>query len=57
MKRVLVGVKSTQRDADGKDTVIEMVSPGEYHEKMIQNILCIVKPNYLVWMVPIQRLN
>lgn len=33
MKRVLVGVKSTQRDADGKDTVIEMVSPGEYHEK------------------------
>ena len=33
MKRVLVGVKSIQRDADGQDTVIEMVSPGEYHEK------------------------
>ena len=33
MKRVLVGVKSIQRDADGHDTVIEMVSPGEYHEK------------------------
>lgn len=57
MKRVLVGVKSIQRDADGHDTVIEMVSPGEYHEKMIQNILCIMKPNYPEWKAPIQRLS
>lgn len=57
MKRVLVGVKSTQRDADGKDTVIEMVSPGEYHEKMIQNILCIMKRNYPAWKGPIRRLS
>lgn len=57
MKRVLVGVKSTQRDADGKDTVIEMVSPGEYHEKNDTKYIMYSEPNYLVWMVPIQRLN
>ena len=33
MRRVLVGLKSIQRDASGKDTVVELVSPGEYHEK------------------------
>lgn len=33
MKRVLVGLKSIQRDASGKDTVVELLSPGEYHEK------------------------
>lgn len=57
MKRVLVGVKSIQRDADGQDTVIEMVSPGEYHEKTIQNILCIMKLNYPVWKGHTQQLS
>ena len=28
MKRVLVSVKSVQRDMDGKDTVVELISPG-----------------------------
>ncbi len=27
MKRVLVSVKSVQRDMDGKDTVVELISP------------------------------
>ena len=33
MKRVLVSVKSVQRDMDGKDTVVELISPGTSHEK------------------------
>lgn len=33
MKRVLVTVKSTQRDVDGEDTVVELVSTGQYYEK------------------------
>ncbi|WP_251423852.1 DUF1934 domain-containing protein [Veillonella agrestimuris] len=33
MKRVLVSVKSVQRDVDGKDTVVELISPGTWHEK------------------------
>lgn len=33
MKPVMVGVKSIQRDADGEDTVIELISPGRYYEK------------------------
>ena len=32
MKRVIVSVKSTQRDADGEDTVVELVSSGKYYE-------------------------
>ena len=30
---VLVSVKSVQRDMDGKDTVVELISPGTSHEK------------------------
>jgi len=33
MKRVLVSVKSVQRDIDGQDTVVELISPGTSHEK------------------------
>ncbi len=33
MKSVLVAVKSIQRDSDGEDTVIELVSSGRYYEK------------------------
>ena len=33
MKRVLVSVKSVQRDMDGKDTLVELISPGTWHEK------------------------
>ena len=33
MKRVLVSVKSVQRDMDGKDTVVELISPGTSHKK------------------------
>ena len=33
MKRVLVSVKSVQRDMDGKDTVVELISSGTSHEK------------------------
>lgn len=33
MKEILVKVKSIQRDADGKDTEIELFSNGRYYEK------------------------
>lgn len=33
MKRVLVSVKSVQRDRDGQDTVVELISPGTWYEK------------------------
>ena len=33
MKRVLVSVKSVQRDIDGQDTVVELISPGTSQEK------------------------
>lgn len=33
MKRVLVDVKSIQRDADGKDETYEFFSNGQYYEK------------------------
>lgn len=33
MKAVLVTVKSVQRDTNGEDTVIELVSQGKYYEK------------------------
>lgn len=33
MKEVIVNVKSIQRDADGKDTEIELFSNGRYYEK------------------------
>lgn len=33
MKRIVVALKSIQRDINGEDTVIELVSSGEYHEK------------------------
>ncbi|WP_276788049.1 DUF1934 domain-containing protein [Veillonella magna] len=33
MKRVMVAVKSVQRDIAGEDTVIELVSPGKYYER------------------------
>lgn len=33
MKQVLVTVKSTQRDADGEDSVVELVSSGTYYKK------------------------
>lgn len=32
MKRVIVSVRSTQRDVDGEDTVVELVSAGKYSE-------------------------
>lgn len=33
MKEVLVSVKSVQRDIDGQDQVVELVSPGTYAER------------------------
>lgn len=33
MKKVLVSVKSIQRDTDGQDQVVELVSPGTYGER------------------------
>lgn len=42
MKRVLVSVKSVQRDMDGKDTVVELISPGTSHKKVIHN-MCVTK--------------
>ena len=33
MKPVLVSVKSIQRDSNGEDTVVELVSPGSYAER------------------------
>ena len=33
MKRVLVSVKSVQRDIDGEDTSVELISPGTYYER------------------------
>lgn len=33
MKDVLVSVKSVQRDTDGQDQVVELVSPGTYAER------------------------
>ncbi len=33
MKPVMVTVRSIQRDADGEDTVIELVSQGSYYER------------------------
>ena len=42
MKRVLVSVKSVQRDMDGKDTVVELISPGTSHEKGMLN-MCVMK--------------
>ena len=33
MKQVLVSVKSIQRDRDGKDTVVELISSGRYYER------------------------
>lgn len=57
MKRVLVGVKSIQRDADGHDTVIEMVSPGEYHEKNDTKYIMYNETDYPEWKAPIQRLS
>lgn len=33
MKQILVSVKSVQRDRDGEDTVVELVSPGRYYER------------------------
>lgn len=30
MKRVLVSVKSVQRDMNGEDTVVELISPGSF---------------------------
>lgn len=33
MKQVLVSVKSIQRDRDGEDTVVELISSGRYYER------------------------
>lgn len=33
MKAVIVTVKSTQRDKDGQDSVVELVTEGRYYEK------------------------
>ena len=33
MKRVLVSVKSVQRDMNGEDTVVELTLSGSFYEK------------------------
>ena len=33
MNRVLVSIKNIQRDMNGEDTVVELISPGSFYEK------------------------
>lgn len=42
MKRVLVSVKSVQRDMDGKDTVVELISQVRHMKKVMLN-MCVMK--------------
>ena len=57
MKRVIVSVKSTQRDADGEDTVVELVSSGKYYETALAKHIIMMKVKSLVWEIQKQPLK